>query len=117
MYIQLNSLKGSSIENLKKCLPYITPRIIDDICIFKKIKHVDEDDVYRAIQQIKEMLCNNIDEFFMRDNEVEALAEWIGNQSLVETNYLIQELDLDCLIMELERSLFDLYYHLSFMED
>ena len=49
----------------------------------------------------------------MPEDDVRALKEFLGIQSMIETYYLATELDLEYPMATIDRALFDLFYNLS----
>lgn len=113
MYVKLDLMKVESFKPVLEVFDRIGARHIHDICILKNNKEIDREAVFRAIKQIARHLDEGILEFLMPEDEVKALKEWLGIQAMVETYYLVTELDMQYPIVTLDRALFDLFYNLS----
>lgn len=113
MYVKLDLMRLDSFEPVQETFERLSARHIHDICILKSNKEIDREAVYRATTQIARHLDEGILEFLMPEDEVKALKEWLGIQAMIETYYLVTELDLEYPIMTIDRALFDLFYNLA----
>lgn len=113
MFVRLDLMKIESYEPVQYVFERLDKRLIHDICILKSNKEIDREAVFRATTQIARHLDEGILEFLMPEDEVKALKEFLGIQSMIETYYIVTELDLEYPIMTIDRALFDLFYNLS----
>ena len=113
MLVKLDLMRLDSFEPVQETFERLGTRHIHDICILKNNKEIDRGAVYRATSQIARHLDDGILEFLMPEDEVKALKDFLGIQSMIETYYLATELDLESPIATIDRALFDLFYNLS----
>lgn len=113
MIVKLDLMRLDSFDPVLETFERLDARHIHDICILKSNKEIDREAVFRATTQIARHLDEGILEFLMPEDEVKALKEWLGIQAMVETYYLVTELDLEYPIMTIDRALFDLFYNLA----
>ena len=113
MIVKLDLMRLDSFEPVQETFERLGARHIHDICILKNNKEIDREAVYRATAQIARHLDDGILEFLMPEDDVRALKEFLGIQSMIETYYIVTELDLEYPIMTIDRALFDLFYNLS----
>lgn len=113
MRVKLDLMRLDSFEPVQETFERLDARHIHDICILKSNKEIDREAVYRAVKQIAKHLDCGILEFLMPENDVKALKEFLGIQSIVETYYMCTELDIEYPIVTIDRALFDLFYNLS----
>ena len=113
MRVKLDLMSLDSFEPVQETFERLSTRHIHDICILKNNKEIDRKAVYRATTQIARHLDEGILEFLMPEDEVKALKEFLGIQSMIESYYLTTELDLEYPITTIDRALFDLFYNLS----
>lgn len=113
MIVKLDLMRLDSFEPVQETFERLDARHIHDICILKNNKEIDREAVYRATTQIARHLDEGILEFLMPEDEVKALKEFLGIQSMIESYYLVSELDLEYPIATIDRALFDLFYNLS----
>ena len=113
MRVKLDLMRLDSFEPVQETFERLSARHIHDICILKSNKEIDREAVYRATTQIAKHLDEGILEFLMPEDEVIALKEFLGIQSMIETYYIVTELDLEYPIMTIDRALFDLFYNLA----
>lgn len=113
MIVKLDLMRLDSFEPVQETFERLSARHIHDICTLKNNKEIDREAVYRATTQIAKHLDEGILEFLMPEDEVKALKEWLGIQSMIESYYLVTELDLEYPITTIDRALFDLFYNLA----
>lgn len=113
MRVKLDLMRLDSFEPVQETFERLCARHIHDICILKNNKEIDREAVYRATTQIARHLDAGILEFLMPEDDVKALKEWLGIQSMIESYYLTTELDLEFPMTTIDRALFDLFYNLS----
>lgn len=113
MRVKLDLMRLDSFEPVQETFERLGARHIQDICILTGNKEIDREAVYRATTQIAKHLDEGILEFLMPEDEVKALKEWLGIQTMAETYYIVTELDLEYPIITIDRALFNLFYNLS----
>lgn len=113
MFVRLDLMRLDSFEPVQETFERLSTRHIHDICILKNNKEIDREAVYRATTQIARHLDVGMLEFLMPEDDVRALKEFLGIQSMIESYYLVSELDLEYPIATIDRALFDLFYNLS----
>ena len=113
MRVKLDLMRLDSFEPVQETFERLDKGLIHNICTLKKNKEIDREAVYRATTQIARHLDEDILEFLMPEDEVKALKEFLGIQSMIESYYIVTELDLEFPMATIDRALFDLFYNLS----
>jgi hypothetical protein len=113
MLVKLDLMRLDSFEPVQETFERLSERHIHDICILKSNKEIDRKAVYRATTQIAKHLDEGMLEFLMPEDDVKALKEFLGIQSMIETLYLTTELGLGYGVSYVDRALFDLFYNLA----